>query len=115
MTTKYEKVKEQIRRVISSGQYQPGDQLPTESTLMDKYGVSRYTIRRAMGELENEHYIYRIQGGGMFVEDWQAQRQQQPVNQKVVGVITTHLADYIFPSIISGIDRSLSQQGYSIQ
>lgn len=114
MTTKYEKVKEQIRRVISSGQYQSGDQLPTESTLMDKYGVSRYTIRRAMGELENEHYIYRIQGGGMFVEDWQAQRQQQPVNQKVVGVITTHLADYIFPSIISGIDRSLSQQGYSI-
>lgn len=113
MATKYETVKEKIRDFISSGKYQPGDQLPTESALMAKYGVSRYTIRRAMGELESEHYIYRIQGGGMFVEDWQA-NHDQPVNQKVVGVITTHLADYIFPSIISGIDRTLSSNGYSI-
>lgn len=113
MATKYETVKEKIRDIISSGKYQPGDQLPTESALMAKYGVSRYTIRRAMGELESEHYIYRIQGGGMFVEDWQA-NHDQPVNQKVVGVITTHLADYIFPSIISGIDRTLSSHGYSI-
>lgn len=113
MATKYETVKEKIREVISSGQYQPGDQLPTESALMKEYQVSRYTIRRAMGELENEHYIYRIQGGGMFVEDWH-NNHDQPVNQKVIGVVTTHLADYIFPSIISGIDRALSSQGYSI-
>ncbi|WP_283587292.1 GntR family transcriptional regulator [Limosilactobacillus viscerum] len=113
MATKYETVKEKIRKVISSGKYKPGDQLPTESALMNEYHVSRYTIRRAMGELENEHYIYRIQGGGMFVEDWQA-NHEQPVTQKVVGVITTHLADYIFPSIISGIDRTLSSHGYSI-
>ena len=113
MATKYETVKEKIRGVISSGQYQPGDQLPTESALMAKDGVSRYTIRRAMGELENEHYIYRIQGGGMFVEDWRA-NHQHPANQKVIGVVTTHLADYIFPSIISGIDRALASQGYSI-
>lgn len=64
MATKYETVKEKIRDFISSGKYQPGDQLPTESALMAKYGVGRYTIRRAMGELESEHYIYRIQGGG---------------------------------------------------
>lgn len=113
MATKYETVREKIREVIKSGKYQPGDQLPTESALMKKYGVSRYTIRRAMGELANDHYIYRIQGGGMFVEDWHI-KQKQPVNQKAVGVVTTHLADYIFPNIISGIDRTLSNQGYSI-
>lgn len=68
--TKYENVKKSIIREITSGQYKVGDKLPTESILMTRYAVSRYTIRRAMGELENEHYIYRIQGGGMFVEDW---------------------------------------------
>ena len=31
---------------------------------MKRFDVSRYTIRRAVGDLENEHYIYRIQGGG---------------------------------------------------
>lgn len=112
MATKYETVKQKIRDNISSGKYQPGDQLPTESELMKKYSVSRYTIRRAMGELENEHFIYRVQGGGMFVENWR--KRDKPLNQKVVGVVATHLADYIFPSIISGIDRTLSSQGYSI-
>lgn len=114
MATKYEKVKDCIRKVIQDGQYPVGSQLPTESELMKKYQVSRYTIRRAMGELENEHYIYRIQGGGMYVENWQNDQKNRAVNHKAIGVVTTHLADYIFPSIISGIDRAISNQGYSI-
>lgn len=113
MATKYETVKEKIRQKINSGHYEKGTQLPTESALMAEYNVSRYTIRRAMGELENEHYIYRIQGGGMYVDDWQA-TPDKPVNRKVIGVVTTHLADYIFPSIISGIDRAISSHGYSV-
>lgn len=32
----------------------------------------------------------------------------------MIGVITTHLADYIFPRIISGIDRVVSENGYSL-
>ena len=35
-------------------------------------------------------------------------------DNKVIGVITTHLADYIFPEIISGIDRVISDEGYSL-
>ncbi len=34
---------------------------------MEQYHVSRYTIRRAIGELQNEHYVYRIQGGGCLL------------------------------------------------
>lgn len=111
--TKYENVKKSIIREITSGQYKVGDKLPTESILMTRYAVSRYTIRRAMGELENEHYIYRIQGGGMFVEDWQANRKRM-INNKMIGIVTTHLADYIFPNIISGIDRAISSAGYTL-
>lgn len=113
MQTKYETVKTSIRKLITTGAYEVGKQLPTESALMKQYNVSRYTIRRAMGELENEHYIYRIQGGGMFVENWQNHRQKN-VTQKVIGIVTTHLADYIFPDIISGIDRVISGQGYNL-
>jgi len=111
--TKYETVKKGIKADIIAGTYQTGDKLPTESDFMHQFGVSRYTIRRAVGELQNEHYIYRIQGGGMFVDDWQSERVTQ-VNNKMVGVITTHIADYIFPNIISGIDRVVSNNGYSI-
>lgn len=111
---KYEIVKRGLRTVIENEEYKVGDKLPTESELMDQYGVSRYTVRRAIGDLQNEHYVYRIQGGGMYVDDWKGNQRQREINNKMIGVVTTHLADYIFPSIISGIDRAISAQGYSL-
>lgn len=111
--TKYEIVKETLRKEIIDGKYQINQKLPTESELMKRFNVSRYTIRRAVGDLENEHYVYRIQGGGMFVQDWQRDWTADDTN-KVIGVISTHVADYIFPSIISGIDSVISDKGYSI-
>ena len=93
--------------------YKINEKLPTESALMKRFNVSRYTIRRAVGDLENEHYIYRIQGGGMFVQDWQRDWTKSEKN-KIIGVISTHMADYIFPPIISGIDSVVTEQGYSM-
>lgn len=46
---------------------EPGDQLPTEAALCHEYGVSRITIRRAMGDLEREGLLVRQQGRGTFV------------------------------------------------
>lgn len=37
-----------------------------------------------------------------------------PKKNKIIGVISTHMADYIFPSIISGIDSVVTDQGYSL-
>lgn len=113
LEVKYETVKQTLRNEIIDGKYKINEKLPTESELMARFDVSRYTIRRAVGDLENEHYIYRIQGGGMFVQDWQRDWQDDEKN-KIIGVISTHMADYIFPSIISGIDSVVADHGYSI-
>lgn len=113
MEVKYEIVKQTLRKEIINGKYQINEKLPTESELMKRFNVSRYTVRRAVGDLENEHYIYRIQGGGMFVQDWQRNWSADDTN-KLIGVISTHIADYIFPPIISGIDNVLSEKGYSL-
>lgn len=111
MASKYETVKQGLKTTIIAGN--TGDKLPTESELMAQYQVSRYTIRRAVGELENERYIYRVQGGGMYINDWQTGSVRKTKN-KMIGVIITHIADYIFPSIISGIDHVISDNGYSM-
>lgn len=113
MKVKYETVKQTLRNEIIDGKYKINEKLPTESELMKRFDVSRYTIRRAVDDLENEHYIYRIQGGGMFVQDWQRD-WSTPEKNKIIGVISTHMADYIFPSIISGIDSVVTDQGYSL-
>lgn len=113
MDTKYDIVKKGLRDDILSGKYAIGDKLPTEANLTEQYGVSRYTVRRATSDLEQEHFLYRVQGGGMYVDDWNKAPATTSDN-KVIGVITTHLADYIFPEIINGIDRVISDEGYSL-
>ena len=58
-----------------------------------------------------EGWLYRVQGKGTFVN----RRPDEKINStKTIGVITTYLSDYIFPSIIRGIDSVLSINGYNI-
>lgn len=113
MRNSYLKVKEQLKKDILFGKYKIGDQLPTESELMATFNVSRYSLRKSLSELETEHLIYRIQGSGMFVEDYN-KNWNANTDSKTIGVICTHIASYIFPHIISQIDSILTANGYSL-
>lgn len=113
MAKKYEIIKQDISEKIISEVYQVNDKLPTESELMEIYHVSRFTVRRAMDELEKENFVYSIQGGGTFVNDWK-NKPHTEIKNKTIGLISTHIANYIFPNIITGIDNYISSYGYSI-
>lgn len=58
-----------LREKILARQYKPEEQLPTEAELVEDYGVSRITVRQAMGKLEDEGLIRREAGRGTFVTD----------------------------------------------
>lgn len=58
-----------LKEQIESGRIQPGQQVPSEQTLAEMFGVSRITSKRALVELEQEGLIYRIQGKGSFVQE----------------------------------------------
>lgn len=53
---------------ISGGNYQPGEMLPTENNLIEEYGVSRVTVRKAMDMLMNDGLIEKRRGQGTFVQ-----------------------------------------------
>lgn len=63
----YQKIKEDILRQIKDGQLLPGDKIPTEYQLMEKYGVSRITVSKALSELKSEGIITRFPHKGTFV------------------------------------------------
>ena len=63
----YEQVKTWIRQHIASGNWRPGDPVPSEATLMHQFGVSRMTVNRALRELAGEGLVTRIQGSGTRV------------------------------------------------
>jgi len=65
----YERVVEQIRRVIYLGRFLPGDKLPPERELAQQLNVSRTTVREAIRILESENLIRVKRGatGGIIV------------------------------------------------
>lgn len=64
---RYYQLKEIMREKISSGEWKPGDLIPSERELGEQYGISRMTARQAITELVNEGLFYREQGKGTFV------------------------------------------------
>lgn len=63
----YRQVYRLLRNKILDSQWHPNEMLPSESELMEKYQVSRATIRQALDELASDGLIYRKQGKGTFV------------------------------------------------
>ncbi|MEM5774407.1 MAG: GntR family transcriptional regulator, partial [Anaerolineaceae bacterium] len=63
---KYRQLLEILRRQVISGEIPPGGQLPTEDALIDRYGISRGTVRKAIDQLEAEKLIRKEHGVGSF-------------------------------------------------
>ncbi|MGN7292749.1 GntR family transcriptional regulator [Rhizobium sp. SAFR-030] len=63
----YEQVRHSILAGIQSGQFSEGGFLPAEPELMSLYGVSRVTLRRAIGDLCADGRLQRQQGRGTLV------------------------------------------------
>lgn len=63
----YKYVKNQIIRSLTGGEWRPGDMLPSESKLAERYSVGISTIRAAIGELVSAGVLVRRQGKGTFV------------------------------------------------
>ncbi|BBI31724.1 GntR family transcriptional regulator [Cohnella abietis] len=110
---KYLQLKEEILSWLASGRYRPGDKLPSENELAEQYSLSRQTVRQSIGELVQEGWIAREQGKGTFVSKQSAERRNASGN-RTVGVITTSISDYIFPSIVRGVESALKDKGYRL-
>ncbi|WP_160725077.1 GntR family transcriptional regulator [Bacillus sp. USDA818B3_A] len=112
MIPKYIQIKKGIHSWILEGRVKSNEKLPTESELMKEFEVSRHTVRKAIGELVSEGLLYSRQGGGTFVAEPTERPNRRPL--KTIAVMTTYISSYIFPAIISGIENTLSNAGYSL-
>lgn len=63
----YKQVKDCLEKEIRNRHWKQGEPIPTEPELMEKYQVSRTTIRQAVSLLEQEGLLERHQGRGTFV------------------------------------------------
>lgn len=64
----YHQLKTAILRDIEAGRWKAGDRLPTEDALIERFHVSKITVRQALRELAQMGYVRREQGRGTFVQ-----------------------------------------------
>jgi DNA-binding GntR family transcriptional regulator len=93
--SKYHRLASELRRDIQNGRYGPGDQLPSESQLMERFRVSQPTVRAAIGVLRAEGLVDAVHGRGTFVR---VRRRLQRVSRNRYGraredkqLLTAHL------------------------
>ena len=108
---KYLRLKQEILSWIHSGRLKPNDQIPSEHEIAEMFQVSRQTVRQTLGELEQEGWLHRIQGKGTFVSSPDLHRGP---NLQTIGILTTYISDYIFPSIVRGAESALRKRGYRL-
>ena len=63
----YREVKAALVASLAAGEWPPGEALPSETKLAERFGVSIGTIRKAVDELAAERVLVRQQGRGTFV------------------------------------------------
>ncbi len=73
----YQQIKGLITQGLESGEWKPGEIIPSEVELAARYKVSQGTVRKAIDELAAENLLVRRQGKGTFVAN--AQRRPRPV------------------------------------
>lgn len=63
----YYQLQEVLKERIESEIWRPGDALPSEPELAQRFGVSRVVVRQALAILEDDRQIVRVRGRGTFV------------------------------------------------
>lgn len=72
----YQQIKGLITKSLESGEWKPGELIPSEVDLAARYGVSQGTVRKAIDEMAQENLVVRRQGKGTFVATHQEAKAQ---------------------------------------
>lgn len=118
----YQQIQDYIRKFIASENMKPGDRIPTEKELMERFNVSKITVVNALTGLANEKLIARVPGKGSFVAEGTDEADtafsESPAvkggrsSTRMIGVIMPTIHDYFAIRLIEGIEQSLNQEGY---
>ncbi|MDL9979258.1 GntR family transcriptional regulator [Microbacterium sp. ASV49] len=89
-------LRDELAQLIADDGLVPGDRLPTEARLAERFGVARSTIREALKRLEEEGLVDAVQGKGRFVSAIAAAIVERPITR------------------YEGVSEMLSRLGYAV-
>ena len=66
MSDPYQVVIDYLKRELARGRWTPGELMPSESELVQRFGFSRMTVNRAVKELQTAGLVKRVRGAGTY-------------------------------------------------
>ena len=100
---------EQLLAEIQSGVYKPGERLPSEAVLCERFQASRITVAKAVQSLQRDNLVTRRPGSGTYVE-----KPLQGASHRFGVLIPDFGTTDIFEPICQGILRSPSARSHSL-
>ena len=108
VAAKHRHVFEVVHNRIQSGDYRPGDRIPSEANLIEEFGVSRPTVARALQELQRRGLVHRRRGAGTYVA-------RASTSEKHFGLLIPGLgATEVFEPICAEVARVAQKDGHSL-
>ena len=74
----WQQIKALIVRDLESGEWKPGEAIPSELELAARFRVSQGTVRRAIDALADDNLVVRRQGKGTFVATHTEEKVSMP-------------------------------------
>jgi len=106
---KYIRLKKIIKEKIKDGIWRPGDRIFSERVIVEKYGVSRVTVKKAISDLIIEGILEHIPGKkGTFVKDTDNARKET----NLIGVAIDDIGDTFGAQMLMGIEDYLWGKKY---
>lgn len=101
----YIQIVEQLKLAVVSGEYVPGERLPSVRELASAAGVNPNTMQKALSELESTGLVYSSRTSGRFVAD----------NPELIDAAKNELAGKNIMSFLSGMERIGIDKNESIE
>jgi DNA-binding LacI/PurR family transcriptional regulator len=99
--TLHRSIYQELVREVKQGVYRPGERMPSEAALCERFGASRITVAKAVQALQREGLVTRRAGSGTYVEPPRAAGNHQ------FGLLIPQLGSTeIFEPICQGIMRA---------
>lgn len=108
----YQQIYNYFHDRIKTGVLKANDKIPTEKELMEKFLVSRITVKNAINKLGEDGYVTRIPGKGTFVNAEVNVHSGVIPKKKLIGLVLCDI-DYTFGiEILTSIETELTNLGY---
>ena len=104
-------VKDFILEQVENEVFKAGELIPPERELAESLNISRYTVRRALQELVDEGYLYRVQGSGTFVKE---RNSNVGKRSDSIGIVMPFCDAETEMMLLSGMQKALRETEYSM-